>query len=172
MENKIMTPATKGLIIGLVLIAISVVMQLVIVDLEKMQKLNWVSFLLILAGIVWACFGYAKEMNGNVTFGNVFAHGFKTTAVLTLIMLAYTVLSLTILFPEMKEKAIELARTQMEEQGKLSETQIDQAVSMTEKFFMPFAIGGVIITYLVMGAIASLIGAAIAKKNPEPKPFQ
>lgn len=167
-----MTPATKGLIIGLVLIAVSVVMQLLISDMEKMQKLNWVSFLLIIVGIVWACFSYGKEMNGNVTFGNVFAHGFKTSAVLTIIMLAYTVLSLTVLFPEMKEKAIELARTQMEAKGELSEAQIDQAVSMTEKFFMPFAIGGVLIAYLVMGAIASLIGAAIAKKNPNPQPFQ
>lgn len=167
-----MTPATKGLIIGLVLIAVSVVMQLLISDMEKMQKLNWVSFLLIIVGIVWACFSYGKEMNGNVTFGNVFAHGFKTSAVLTIIMLAYTILSLTVLFPEMKEKAIELARTQMEAKGELSEAQIDQAVSMTEKFFMPFAIGGVLIAYLVMGAIASLIGAAIAKKNPNPQPFQ
>lgn len=172
MENKIMTPAIKGLIIGLVLIAVSVVMQLLITDLEKLQKLNWVSFLLIVAGIVWACFSYSKDMNGNVTFGNVFAHGFKTTAVLTIIMLAFTVLSFTILFPEMKDKAIELARTQMEAKGELSEAQIDQAVSMTEKFFMPFAIGGVLIAYLVMGAIASLIGAAIAKKNPNPQPFQ
>jgi hypothetical protein len=172
MENKIMTPATKGLIIGLVLIAVSVSMQLLITDLETLQKLNWVSFLLIIAGIVWACFSYAKEMNGNVTFGNIFAHGFKTTAVLTIIMVAFTVLSFTVLFPEMKDKAIELARTQMEAKGELSETQIDQAVSMTEKFFMPFAIGGVIIAYLVMGAIASLIGAAIAKKNPNPQPFQ
>lgn len=167
-----MTPAIKGLIIGLVLIAVSVVMQLLITDLEKLQKLNWVSFLLIVAGIVWACFSYSKDMNGNVTFGNVFAHGFKTTAVLTIIMLAFTVLSFTILFPEMKDKAIELARTQMEAKGELSEAQIDQAVSMTEKFFMPFAIGGVLIAYLVMGAIASLIGAAIAKKNPNPQPFQ
>jgi hypothetical protein len=172
MENKIMTPATKGLIIGLVLIAVSVLMQLLISDLEKMQKLNWVSFVLIIAAIVWACYSYSKDMNGNVTFGNVFAHGFKTTAVLTIIMVAFTVLSLTILFPEMKEKAIELARTQMEAKGELSESQIDQAVSMTEKFFMPFAIGGVLIAYLIMGAIASLIGAAIAKKNPNPQPFQ
>jgi hypothetical protein len=67
---------------------------------------------------------------------------------------------------------MEVARTQMESDGKLSEAQIDQAIGMTQKFFIPFAIGGVVIGYLILGAIGSLIGAAIAKKNPQPANFQ
>jgi amino acid transporter len=172
MENKIMTPAMKGLIIGLVMIAVSVVMQLLITDLEKMQKLNWVTFLIIIASIVWACFSHSKDMNGNVTFGNLFAHGFKTAAVFTIIMIIYTLLAMTILFPEMKEKMLEVAMKQAEAKGTMSEAQLEQARTMTEKFLVPFAIGGSLVMYLVIGAIGSLLGAAIAKKNPDAKPFQ
>jgi hypothetical protein len=42
---------------------------------------------------------------------------------------------------------------------------------MMEKYFIPFAIGGALFMYLLIGVIASLIGAAIAKKNPEVSPF-
>jgi hypothetical protein len=127
---------------------------------------------MIAGGAAWACFSYSKDMNGNVTFGNLFAHGFKTTAVFTIIMIIYTVLSLTVIFPEMKEKMLELAMKQAEAKGTMTEAQLEQARSMTEKFLMPFAIGGILVMYLAIGAIGSLLGATIAKKNPNPQPFQ
>jgi hypothetical protein len=172
MEKKIKSPLNKGLILSLILIAISVITYITINDLEKQSKFGWITYGIIILGIIWACWTYAADMKNNVTFGNVFAHGFKTTAVLTCIVLIYTILSITVIFPEMKEKGIEMARTQMEANEQLSETQIDQALTMTEKFFIPFAIGGVLIGYLFIGAIASLIGAAVVKKNPNPTPFE
>ena len=173
MENqKVMSTTTKGVILALIQIVLSVVMQLLITDFSKMQKFSWISYVIIIGGLIWAAISYSKEMNANVTFGNIFAHGFKTTAVMTILVLAYTILSVTVLFPEMKDKAMEVARTQMESDGKLSEAQIDQAIGMTQKFFIPFAIGGVVIGYLILGAIGSLIGAGVAKKNPQPATFQ
>jgi len=172
METKVMSSTTKGLIIGLVLVTLSLVTYFLISDISKQQSYGWISYILIIGGAMWACFSYAKDMNGDVTFGNVFSHGFKTTAVFTIIVLLYTLLATTVLFPEMKDKILEAARTQMEKDGKLSETQIEQAITMTSKFFLPFAIGGVIIGYLLLCCIGSPIGAAIAKKNPNPQPFQ
>ncbi len=171
-EKKIMTPLNKGLILGLIAIVLSVLTQTLIPDLKEQQKYGWISQAILFAGIIWACWSYAKDMNSNVTFGNVFAHGFKTTAVLTSISLVFTILSVTLLFPELKDKALENAREQMTEQGQLNDTQIDQALEMTRKFFTVFVIGGVIISTLLVGAIASLIGAAVVKKNPNPTPFE
>jgi hypothetical protein len=59
-----------------------------------------------------------------------------------------------------------MARQRMEEKGNLSDEQIDQAIEMTKKFFVPFAIGGILLITLIFGAIASLAGAAMAKKKP------
>lgn len=167
-----MSPLNLGLIISLVLIAISVVITITVTDLQNMQKFGWLSYIVLIGGLAYGCMTHAKEKNGNVTFGNVFSFGFKTTAVITCIMVVFTILSVTILFPEMKDKAMEVARTQMEKDGNLSESQIDQALGMTQKFFIPFAIGGALIGYLFMGAIGSLIGAAVARKNPNPTPFE
>ncbi len=172
METKAMSSTMKGLIISLILIVIGVATYLLAPELQQNRTVQLISSLLIVAGIVWATMQYGKDMNGNVTFGNLFAHGFKTTAVVTVIMVVYTLLALTVIFPEMKDKAIEAAQTQMEKEGKLSEAQIDQALAMTRKLFMPFAIGGVVVVYLLFGALGSLIGAAIGKKNPNPQPFQ
>ena len=168
MENKVMSAQIKGLIIGLVLIVISVVSQVLGGDISKMRDYAWISYLILMGAIVWACFSYSHDMSGNVTFGSIFSHGFKTTAVMTILVLAYSILAFTVVFPDMKEKALEAARQQMESQGKLNDDQIEQALTMTRKFFIPFSIGGILIGYLFLGAIGSLIGAFIAKKNPNP----
>lgn len=172
MEKKVMTSTNKGLIIGLILVVLSVATSLFVTDMEKQQSYAWISYLIMIGCTVWACISYARDMDGNVTFGNVFSHGFKTTSVFTIILVLYTALSLTVIFPEMKDKMLELSRAQMEKDGKLSSADIDRALSMTSKFFVPFAIAGMLIFSLIIGAIGSLIGAAVAKKNPAPTPFQ
>jgi hypothetical protein len=66
----------------------------------------------------------------------------------------------------MVDKILDISRKQMEKNPKMTDEMIEQAMTMTKKFFMPFAIGGTILGTGFMGAIASLIGAGIAKKNP------
>ena len=172
MEKKKLTALNAGLILALVLIAVSVIVYVTVADMKQQQNFGYLSYLLLIGGLIYVCITFAKQENKNVTFGNVFSFGFKTTAVATCIMVVFTILSLTILFPEAKGKAIEAAREQMEAQGKMSDSQIDQAMEMTDKFFLPFAIGGSLIGYLIIGAIGSLIGAAAAPKNPNPVPFE
>jgi hypothetical protein len=109
---------------------------------------------------------YANQNNNNVTFGNLFAHGFKATAVVIVITTAYTFLAFKVLFPDMIDIILEISRKQMLENPKMTDEMIEQAISMTKKFFIPFAIGGTILGTGFTGAIASLIGAAVAKKNP------
>ncbi len=54
----------------------------------------------------------------------------------------------------------------MESQGKLSDDQIDQSLNIASKYFWLFAIGGTVLVFIIVGAIGSLIGAAITKKRP------
>jgi hypothetical protein len=172
MEKKLTTPLNIGIILSLILVAISVVIYVAIPDMKEQQNFRWVSTIVLMCSLVFACYNHAKEKFGNVTFGNVFAFGFKTTAIITCFMVIFSALSVTVLFPEMKDKGMEIARQQMEEQGKMTETQIDQAIDFSSKFFFPLVIGTTLIGTIIAGAIASLIGAAIAKKNPNPTPFE
>jgi amino acid transporter len=169
MENKITQPWMKGLIISLVLIALSIIFQLT--GLAKIKSLQWLQSVLIIGALIWACISYGKEMNGNVSFGNVFGHGFKTSASMTVIFIVYTIISIKFLFPEMIDQSLDQARTEMEKNNSLSEKDVENALEMTRKFFLPFAIGGILLGFAFIGAIGSLIGAAITKKNPK-TPFE
>ncbi len=68
--------------------------------------LAWVSYIFMVAGLIVFINLYGKALNNRVTFGNLFSYGFKTTAFLTLIMIAFTIIFFLI-FPDIKEKMIE-----------------------------------------------------------------
>ena len=104
MEQKVATPVQKGLIISLILI----VFGLVIYFAGQMENkaLSYIQYIIFLGGIIWSCISFAKQMNGNVTFGNVFAHGFKTTAFIAALMAVYTFLSVKFIFPDIVDKSI------------------------------------------------------------------
>ena len=168
METKVITPVIKGLIISMILIVIG--LAIYFSGQVANKSLGYLQYLILFAGILWGCINYAKQLDGNVSFGNVFAHGFKITAVVTVILVLYTLLALTVLFPEMKDKLIEQAELEMEKQS-MSDSQREQAISMMKNYMMPFAIAGILFFFMVIGLIASLIGAAAAKKKPL-DPFQ
>jgi NADH:ubiquinone oxidoreductase subunit 6 (subunit J) len=169
MEEKIVQPWMKGLIISLFTIVLGI--GLYLANLWQDKMLSSISWVIVVGGIIWSCIHYAKQMQGDVTFGNVFAHGFKVTATLIVITVVYTLLSMKVLFPEMTDKIIENAATEMEKNKQMNDDQIKQALDMTRKFMLPFAIGGIILGYGFVGAIASAIGAGLAKKTPKQNPF-
>jgi hypothetical protein len=167
METTVTSTAVKGLIISLVLIVLSVAAQLMNFDTESWYR--WLANILLFGGIIASCIIYAKQMNGNVTFGNVFANGFKTAAVVTCITLLFTVI-LFLVMPELKQRFFEIAAREAEKAGATDDI-IEKQQALLKKMFWVFIIGGIMVTYLIVGAIASLIGAAAAKKNPQ-SPFQ
>ncbi|MCX6205979.1 MAG: DUF4199 domain-containing protein [Bacteroidetes bacterium] len=169
METKIVQPWMKGLILSLITIVYSIALYLT--DLWQNKSLSYISYVVIIGGIIWSCIHYAKQMDGNVTFGNVFAHGFKITATLIVITVVYSFLSIKVIFPEMMDKILEMTAKELEKNKSLTDEQAKNALDMTSKFILPFMIGGIILMYGIVGAIASAIGAGISKKNPQATPF-
>ena len=163
MEQTVTTATTKGIVIALILIVIALATYFL--DFNTSSTLQYISYAIFIAGIIWSVNYYGKQIDHNATFGNYFAHGFKVAALVTAIMIIYLIIFVN-LFPDIKEKGMEAARKSMEAKGKLSQEQITQALTFTKKFFMVFVIGSTLIGYLIFGALASLIGAGITKKNP------
>ena len=163
-ETKIMSPQIKGLLISLIVIILHIAGYFTGLGLSTIWY-SWVVNLVMLAALIIACIHFANQKQGFVTFGNVFLHGFKISAVIAIIMLVYTILSLTILFPDMKEKIFEMQAAQMEKRG-LDDDKMEQATNAMKNFFWPITIGVTIFGTLIWGSIASLIGAAVAKKKP------
>ena len=164
MEKQITSHIIKGAILGGISILFSIIIY--VFNLYTMQWLNWLSYVFLVGGIIYGNILFANESDNNVTFGNIFAHGFKTTAVVIVITVIYTLLALYVLFPDMVDKIIEMSRVEMAKNPKLTDEMIEQGIAMTKKLFLPFAIAGAIFGTGFLGAIGSLIGAAVAKKNP------
>jgi hypothetical protein len=163
MEQTITSTTTKGLVIGLILIILALATYFA--SIEVNGPVQWIGYAVFIGGIMWSVYSYGKQMDYNATFGNYFAHGFKVAALVTAIMIIYVVIFI-VLFPDFKEKAIDKARIAMREKNNLTEEQMTQGIEMTRKFFMVFLIGGTLLGYLILGALAALIGAAITKKQP------
>jgi len=164
MEKQITSHIIKGAILGGISILFSIIIY--VFNLYTTQWLNWLSYAILIGGIIYGNVLFANQNDNNVTFGNIFAHGFKTTAVIIIITVIYTLLALYVLFPDMVEKIIEMSRVEMEKNPKLTDEMIEQGITMTRKLFLPFAIAGAIFGTGFLGALGSLIGAAVAKKNP------
>jgi hypothetical protein len=168
MEQNITTPVVKGAIITLGLIIFSLIIYFA--DLWQNQSVGYIQHVIFIGGVIWSCILYSKQMNSNVNFGNVFAHGFKTSAVVICLMTIYTIISLKFLFPDMVDKSLDVARKKMEESGKLSDEDIDKQIGWIRDHFMMLTVAVTVFVFVVVGLIASVIGAAFAKKNP-PNPF-
>ncbi len=166
MEEKVTSHIIKGVILSIISIAFSVVVY--VFNLYEMQSLTYLNYAIFLGGLIYGAILYSNENKNQVTFGNVFAHGFKTTAVIIVITVFYTVIAFKFLFPDMMELMLTISRKQMLKDPKLTDEMIEQAMSMSRKYFLPFVIGFSIIGTGFLGLIGSLIGAAVAKKNTNP----
>ncbi|MFT3701789.1 MAG: DUF4199 domain-containing protein [Agriterribacter sp.] len=167
MEKKPVSHFIGGLITACVIIIYSIILNFM--DLGTNQALGYVSYVFLFGGIIYFITLYGKSIDYNASFGKLFTFGFKMTALITIIMIAFLVIFFGV-FPEFKEKFFEVAREAMIKQGKNTEQQIEMGLSVFKKFFWIFIIGGTIFGYMLAGAIASLIGAAVTKKNPQ-SPF-
>ncbi|MDR3715281.1 MAG: DUF4199 domain-containing protein [Puia sp.] len=169
MEKKITSHITKGLFIVLILALLDVVAG--IWDFKLASWFRWIPTLVLFAAVIGSSIHYGSQNNYRVSFGDLFAYGFKTTAVVGCLLIFYTLLSIFVLFPETKEIALQQARSEMERDGKLTEEAINQGLSITRKFFVPFAIAGALFGTILVGALGSLVGAAVTRKNPV-SPFE
>lgn len=167
MEAKKVTHITAGLVIAGILIVYSMI--LTFMDLSGNRTLGLLSLLILLLGLVFFIMQYGKSVDHSASFGQLFSFGFKATAVATIIVLAFQVIFFLV-FPEYRDKMEEISREQMYKQG-MNDQQVDQAIQFTKRFFWPFLIAGTLVSNLFIGAIGSLIGAGITKKNPQ-SPFQ
>jgi amino acid transporter len=166
MEKKVTSSVMMAVVITLVLIVVNLVVYFT--DLWREMWAAYSGFLLLFVAIIVAVVIHGKERENNVTFGRLFGFGFKTVAAVACLMILYTWL-FNFLVPEAKEKYLEYLREQTLKNPRATEETADQTVKLVGDNFLLFAIIGTILWYLVLGCIASLIGAAVAKKQPRPE---
>ena len=166
--NRKTSHLLAGGVTGAVLVLINVIF--IVFDLTGNTKVSWIGSVINIALLVYFILEFGKQQEYTKSFGELFSYGFKATAFTTIILTAFMVVY-SFAFPNAADKAMEIAREQMSNQPNMSEETIESAIEMTKKFYFPILIGGTIFGTMLVGAIGSLIGAAVTKKNPS-HPFQ
>lgn len=166
MENTVTSHIVKGAILSLISIVLSVIVS--VFNLYEMSWLSLINYAIFLGGLIYGAILYANQNNNNVTYGNVFAHGFKTASIVIVFTSIYTIVAIKFLFPEMIDITSEIQRKQLSENPKMTDEMIEQSLDFVKKFYLPLTLGGIIIINGLLGAIGAAIGAGVAKKNPNP----
>ena len=153
---------TYGLVTGLIMVVIGAILH--VTGLSMNKALGFASYVPFIAGIIMCCIAYSKANDGYVTFGQVFVQGLIASCVIAGVITIWTFISLAV-WPDMIDKLMEQSRAEMQKNPKLTEEQIDMAVSMAGRFMKPMMFVGATIGTVFSGCIFSLIGAGAAKKN-------
>src|SRR6516162_568061 len=131
MEKKATSPLMAGLLITLILIVLDLIGGFTHLKFETYWR--WIPLCILFIAVILVCISYANQKNNYVTFGNVFGYGFKVSAVIAVIILLYSFISIYLIFPETKDIVLDQTRKQMEAQGSLSSDQVDQGVENVRK---------------------------------------
>ena len=157
-----------GFITGFAMVIVGLIIYLLGAAFKP--GMQYISYIPFLAGIILNGMAFSKANDGYVTFGNVFGSCFKASMIVTIVIIAWSIISMY-LFPEMKVKAMEMARQEMVKNQKITDEQLETALDFTKKYWNTFLIAGAIFGTLFFGAIFSLVGAAIPEKKGE-NPFK
>lgn len=163
MENKVTSHIIKGLIVAVILIVFDVILQKYGSAVSPNIAYLPTAFLTI--GIIISCIIFAKQLKGKTTFGEVFAHGFKTTAVITLLMAVYTFFVVKFIYPPVTQADIEAMVKELEKHGSTMPQEAKRLAEESAKKAWIMQVAGVIFASMITGAIGAVIGAGVAKKN-------
>ena len=161
-QNKAISPIVAGVIIAGVSIVFSLITSLA--GNTNEAGVGLVQYLIIIVTLAILINMYGKANNFHKSFGDLFAYGFKATAIYTLAFLIFLVIFLS-LQPDVKEKSLETVRTEMEKKGS-SDSEIENTLEIARKYFWVSVVGATMFFLVLVGAIGSLLGAAITKKRP------
>jgi hypothetical protein len=157
------TALKYGALTGVAVIVYSTAINLM--GQNQNKALAALSFLILMAGIIWALKDYREQNAGFISYGEGLGTGTLVAAIVGLLAAFFSMFYLEFIDNTILQQSLDKAREEMEAKG-LDDAQIDQAMSISQKFMSPgimFLMG--IFSYLITGFIISLIVAAVMRKE-------
>lgn len=155
----------SGVYLGIVLILLSVVLYVTGNPFSKMAQ--YLSYPIMIGGIIFGQISYKKELGGTLTYGQAFGAGLLTMVFASVLSGIYTYVLYELIDPSLQEQLRLFTEEQIISQGKVPQEQIDMAVEMTAKFQKPIIMSVIsIFGGAIIGTIISLITSIFIKKNP------
>ncbi len=161
------TPSTArvalkaGVITGLAIIVYSVILNLA--GASQSSPLHYVSFLLLIGGLVYGMRDFKEQNGGYMSYGQGLGVGSLTSAVAGLLSTLFNTFYVKFVDPTLLQRTLDEQRVQMEDRG-MSDAQIEQAISIAEQMSsFSFLFGTLAV--LFVGFLVSLVIAAIMKRD-------
>ncbi|MEZ0484765.1 DUF4199 domain-containing protein [Fibrella aquatica] len=133
--------------------------------------LSAIVYVIIIAGLFLGIREYRTLNGGYLAIGEGVSLGALMTAVSGILSSAYNAIYTTLIDPGVMEQMQNQARVKLEEQGNLTDEQIEQSLEIMQKFQSPgmlFIFG--VLGSILMGALFSLIISAIMRRKKD-NPF-
>lgn len=163
-----------GLVLGAITL-LSGIVQYVLIDGYNLAvqnsgntAFNIIGFIVLIVIPALAILKAKKEQGGFITFGEAFKLSFTAIIYSSLIGVVWVLLYTLVLEPGYQETAQEIAMEQMYEQSpNMTEEQAEQGITFMGYFTSPWILAGMTVLFsAIMGAIVSVIEAAIFQKKP------
>lgn len=155
--------ATKWALIN-VLTAIIITYAFEFLNADQNSPLKYLGFIPFIIFLFLTQKEFKDSLKGFMSFGDGFSAGFRFSVFVGLMMAVFIFLYFKVLSPDLFEKSLEASRAQMEAKN-MTDAQIEKGMSMAKSWGPLFAAFATAISYPIMGAIVSLIGAAIFKRD-------
>jgi len=159
--------ATKWALISA---ATSIVLTFVyqFLNIAQDSPARYLSFIPFVAFIILAQIEYRTILGGSITYGKAFSTGFRVALFGGILAAIFMFIYVSYINTEFIAQTMEAQRAKLAEKG-MAEEQIDRAMEMSSKMMGPAMISFfAAVGSAFMGAIISLITAAIVKKDPSP----
>jgi len=167
MEEQVSTKSIGikyGLILGLFSIGYSLILQLT--GLAAEQSLGWLSFLFMIFILVYAMREFKAYNQGFMRLGQGLSLGMIVIAISSVFSSIFSYIYIKFIDDSMIGMILENARNEMMRNPDFSDAQIEQAMSMTEKFTTPEMILGIaFISSLFFGFLIALVISLVLKKG-------
>ncbi|MCR8560513.1 DUF4199 domain-containing protein [Mucilaginibacter sp. BJC16-A38] len=167
METIAPTPSKTAFKWALISFVTSIVLTYLyqFLKLDVNSPVKYVNYIFFITFLILSQKEYREQLGGFVTFGQAFVEGLLFSVFSGIMIAIFTYIYFTILSPDVWEQAMTASQQKLEAAGNLSSEQIESAMGITRKYGVIIATVGVIIGTPILGAIISLIGAAIFKKE-------
>ncbi len=152
----------KGLITGLVMVAIS--FGIYYTKNNFNDGLQFVTYIVLIAGIIWTLVSYSKMPHAIRSFRNYFSQGFKCFIVVALVMVSFTYIFIRS-DPSLKEEMAINARSEYEKKGNLTPDEIDRNVAFAKDNYIIMSVSATIFRYLFIGGLITAIVSIILIKT-------
>jgi len=139
---------------------------LYVIDVKQTGWINYLSFLILIAGIVVGTIAFRDKFSGGfLSYGRCLASGVLISIVVGLVMALYSFLFFNYFDPGALAGMMEASEQEMMNRG-MTDEQIDQALAFSGKLMSPAFLGiSSFLSMALIGTIISLITSAFLKKE-------